>query len=119
MDKQQKAIENFNPRSRVGSDATKPTPNPAYKSNFNPRSRVGSDCILGKPVEQHQISILAPAWGATTYNHFFGEWDVISIHAPARGATKHVSTGIPVEQFQSSLPRGERHQREPCNTQQT
>ena len=36
------AAANFNPRSRVGSDARKPA-HKVHNTNFNPRSRVGSD----------------------------------------------------------------------------
>ena len=59
---------NFNPRSREGSDD-------GFKDffifafNFNPRSREGSD-DLDKIVEQlEEISIHAPARGATAKTH--------------------------------------------------
>ena len=35
----------------------------------------------------------------------------ISIHAPARGATRHVKNVVEQLEFQSTLPRGERHLR--------
>ena len=57
------------------------------RANFNPRSREGSDG--GKVVEwfDFDISIHAPARGAT-YVHLSSDVDTaISIHAPARGAT--------------------------------
>ena len=62
-------------------------------------------------VEVKQISIHAPARGATknylvTVNRFY-----ISIHAPARGATFVEKRAAYVEIFQSTLPRGERQHR--------
>ena len=58
-----------------------------YGCNFNPRSREGSDCIARSEIYHAEISI----------------------HAPARGATGS-RTGISVQckRFQSTLPRGER-----------
>mgnify|MGYP001091672120 CR=1 FL=1 len=79
-------LTNFNPRSREGSDAfnifslpdinsfqstlprrERPTyiPRPAYLSNFNPRSREGSDPIAQPVKKALFISIHAPAKGAT------------------------------------------------------
>ena len=78
----------FNPRSRVGSDAVSPAELGGGGADFNPRSRVGSDRAsswlpdttipfqstlprgerqLGVSAQQLQaiISIHAPAWGAT------------------------------------------------------
>ena len=55
--------------------------------NFNPRSRMGSDAITNKPAPARRISIHAPAWGATPPNPHRGRGGPISIHAPAWGAT--------------------------------
>ena len=54
----------FNPRSRVGSDQRASGPFPFC---FNPRSRVGSDTILDAVEQGLVVSIHAPAWGATTW----------------------------------------------------
>ena len=78
--------ENFNPRSREGSD-------PRYllirirSQYFNPRSREGSDIMV-------QITSVGI---------------IISIHAPAKGATAAPprQVGAPIR-FQSTLPRRER-----------
>ena len=77
----------FNPRSRVGSDDGAPPINPDVPaefqstlprgerrrrqrmrrtSRFNPRSRVGSDPAQPTTVDGNVVSIHAPAWGATT-----------------------------------------------------
>ena len=75
-------------RCCAGSDASSPARPPGTR-RFNPRSRAGSDRI-------HVIqAALMPA--------------VVSIHAPARGATPGLM--LPSEacfKFQSTLPRGER-----------
>ena len=77
--------------------------------NFNPRSREGSDAIKQQDEPQDGISIHAPAKGATRDEYQRGHLrDYISIHAPAKGATSatwRVSVGVT---FQSTLPRRER-----------
>jgi len=55
---------------------------------FNPRPRVGGDrAFCGKRGGREDISIHAPAWGATTYHFYSNRLRPISIHAPAWGAT--------------------------------
>ena len=55
----------FNPRSREGSDYNRRQWRRDYE-NFNPRSREGSDLTrLGEKPENKEISIHAPARGAT------------------------------------------------------
>ena len=57
-------IIDFNPRSREGSDMT--TEQSFWKqSNFNPRSREGSDPLQYMLTSRMEISIYAPARGAT------------------------------------------------------
>ena len=75
----------FNPRSREGSDNT-PKSGCLSLSDFNPRSREGSD----KATATTQASIK------------------ISIHAPAKGATRQAAAIIQDNGFQSTLPRRER-----------
>ena len=55
--------------------------------NFNPRSRMGSD----------------------KYGCFNASFCIISIHAPAWGATLLADTPAATDEFQSTLPHGERH----------
>ena len=58
------------------------------------------------------ISIHAPARGATTPRHPPSQDHGISIHAPARGATENIKiVMIYLSEFQSTLPRGERRHR--------
>ena len=76
----------FNPRSREGSDPCSAAKG-SESAYFNPRSREGSDGMLA------QIK---------------GTAKVISIHAPARGATTDGILLSSSNLFQSTLPRGER-----------
>ena len=112
----------------------RPVPRPTFNSPnyFNPRSREGSDFIqrlnLQIPLrfqstlprrERHarpdngnspqEISIHAPAKGATLIPFFLLDHTPISIHAPAKGATHTPIRYSNPQTFQSTLPRRERH----------
>ena len=108
---------------------------PLCGRDFNPRSREGSD--VAPPVRSavlQPISIHAPAKGATSFDQPAHLAKQISIHAPAKGATgeeeeAEVPPGISIHapakgatmtafyllslwtEFQSTLPRRERHKR--------
>ena len=56
-------------------------------ADFNPRSRMGSDAIAANRLRNSKISIHAPAWGATRTTVGTIPPQDISIHAPAWGAT--------------------------------
>ena len=56
-------------------------------NNFNPRSREGSDENGIETKRVTKISIHAPARGATDFDKGYLLGMGISIHAPARGAT--------------------------------
>ena len=81
-----------------------------WAENFNPRSRMGSDMRLDyDPLCHIGISIHAPAWGATILHINLVNKSQISIHAPAWGATiKSASLTERKVLFQSTLPHGER-----------
>ena len=99
---------NFNPRSREGSDNSIQS---FFYSHldFNPRSREGSDGYYICKWLDGDISIRAPARGATRSGSFTDPHFCISIRAPARGATLlAVYILVQVCRFQSALPRGER-----------
>ena len=57
------------------------------------------------------VSIHAPARGATCAGCRIGGIIFVSIHAPARGATRNSVQTKHNQQFQSTLPRGERLRR--------
>ena len=57
------------------------------------------------------ISIHAPAKGATWCPYLKVEVEDISIHAPAKGATRYASEKMRKRRFQSTLPRRERRNR--------
>ena len=58
------------------------------KDNFNPRSREGSDDMSENGIVFYiAISIHAPAKGATRNEKSTLQIKMISIHAPAKGAT--------------------------------
>ena len=103
----------FNPRSREGSDETallmllriRP-----FQSTLPRRERLLSTTVSDG---MYYISIHAPAKGATRFRSPPAAGVLtISIHAPAKGATPHFRKLIRVLLFQSTLPRRER--RVPC-----
>ena len=100
--------KDFNPRSRGGSDKRKGYS--AYqKKYFNPRSRGGSDYAWRRPWVSWIISIHAPAEGATAHlRNFLRLW--IHFNPRSRGGSDHMCTTYPCHHsvFQSTLPRRER-----------
>ena len=64
-------LHHFNPRSREGSDLVKPGRYLITFSDFNPRSREGSDADRDGNIYNLQISIHAPAKGATAFINIF------------------------------------------------
>ncbi len=78
---------NFNPRTREGCDPLEQVSH-QKNQNFNPRTREGCDIMLNLVMQYLKISIHAPAKGATKrpVNIYMTAW--ISIHAPAKGATR-------------------------------
>ena len=99
----------FNPRSREGSDFVL-SAGMFLKKYFNPRSREGSDSVeYGMKWLQKNFNPRSRE-GSDLKRAFVDiEIDTISIHAPARGATCRHSFGTGDGEFQSTLPRGERH----------
>ena len=100
---------NFNPRSREGSDVLLPyqsMTHSQFQSTLPRRERQGTIVSF---VFDGQISIHAPAKGATIKPSAIPSDSIISIHAPAKGAT---APGVPeynvIIIFQSTLPRRER-----------
>ena len=91
-----------------GATVSLVTRDSAHK-HFNPRSREGSDTFGERSNGSSSIiSIRAPARGATKPSTSRKPFRTISIRAPARGATVNVSIPLSPHLFQSALPRGER-----------
>ena len=104
-----RAVESyFNPRSRTGSDrgAVLCIVPPDY---FNPRSRTGSDVVVNIIVAIGDVfQSTLPHGERPSDGCKVGLIAAISIHAPARGATKETPVAVPGTLFQSTLPHGER-----------
>ena len=80
----------FDPRSRTGSDL-KP-PSPGAHDSFYPRSRTGSDAeSTVNPVIRPEFLSTLPHGERHLANDPNAAVIIVSIHAPARGATGIVS----------------------------
>ena len=78
-----------------------------FRCHFNPRSRKGSDLSEMQDTLDDIISIHAPARGATCCIFNASDRDTISIHAPARGATsKDKTDNIPHPNFNPRSRKG-------------
>ena len=60
------------------------------------------------PAMLNVVSIHAPAWGATPSVIFLASIQGVSIHAPAWGATQAITEGVASQLFQSTHPHGVR-----------
>ena len=99
----------FNPRAREGRDLGIERRN-RHGISFNPRAREGRDrrlCVANQL--RGRVSIHAPAKGATRHGHGPHRGDAVSIHAPAKGATSPRMRKSRYETFQSTRPRRARH----------
>ncbi len=68
----------------------------------------GATTIVGELHITPEVSIHAPAWGATHTDNHANEDDDVSIHAPAWGATPGQSYRQACDEFQSTRPHGAR-----------
>ena len=79
--------ENFNPRSRKGSDNIDGWDKREYY-DFNPRSRKGSDSDMAMTdMSDNAFQSTLPQGERREVRYSAIEEFIISIHAPARGAT--------------------------------
>ena len=77
--------------------------------NFNPRSREGSDDVVCHIIRSIDYFNPRSREGSDWETFGNGQDGDISIHAPARGATcRHIHYDFSYFKFQSTLPRGER-----------
>src|SRR2546421_313494 len=77
--------------------------------SFNPRARMGRDDRVLRQAQRYIVSIHAPAWGATIARVKTNLYCRVSIHAPAWGATKSCDAVVIHVVFQSTRPHGARH----------
>ena len=98
----------FNPRAHVGRDIAAITKD-WLPYGFNPRAHVGRDQAASARHEWHDVSIHAPTWGATDGHGNKTCYRIVSIHAPTWGATDRDLSHTKKKQFQSTRPRGARH----------
>jgi len=76
---------------------------------FNPRARMGRDVKRATNGDiTLDVSIHAPAWGATMLYTTFLIFALVSIHAPAWGATYETHQYDKGYEFQSTRPHGAR-----------
>ena len=78
---------NFNPRARMGRDK-RSTTSSSSGASFNSRARLGRDLHRVDGEHDVVVSIHAPAWGATIAPERQAVSALVSIHAPAWGATR-------------------------------
>ena len=78
------------------------------RRSFNPRPRTGGDHFLDVTGFLFLVSIHAPARGATSLSGDAERLTGVSIHAPARGATDGQCPPLAAAQFQSTPPHGGR-----------
>ena len=97
----------FNPRPREGGDISYACLRQMAEVSIHAPAR-GATCVRVKISRISSVSIHAPARGATIDIYYQGDFLPVSIHAPARGATKHTQTRWSGIQFQSTPPRGGR-----------
>ncbi len=100
----------FNPRTREGCDEIARLPM-FYNMGFNPRTREGCDAIRRPPSSSGCRFNPCTREGCDVSTPLDpSHARMVSIHAPARGATAVAEPFLSVVLFQSTHPRGVRHQ---------
>ena len=98
----------FDPRSRAGSDRRRSVP-ASWRRGFDPRSRAGSDIAAHRSATVTDVSIRAPARGATRRHSRMRQVDVRFRSALPRGERRASASQQHQRcMFRSALPRGER-----------
>ena len=88
------ALGQFQSTRPRGARLIPPDPTTGASWCFNPRARVGRDSGQAGQAPSRQVSIHAPAWGATLLSMAMRLREMVSIHAPAWGATREVQSGL-------------------------
>ena len=97
----------FNPRTREGCDSLKER-NLLYRLCFNPRTREGCDRPSSPEAADGTGFNPRTREGCDTFFLRAKRRREVSIHAPARGATRNLNTYLNTVRFQSTHPRGVR-----------
>ena len=97
----------FNPRPRVGGDRAI-TDRPTSPGCFNPRPRVGGDPRARVGCHGPIGFNPRPRVGGDAHSLLRSSMPMVSIHAPAWGATSRVDAHSRATRFQSTPPRGGR-----------
>src|SRR5258708_11817734 len=97
-------VFSFDPRPREGGDSPPRLRNPT-RHCFDPRPREGGDLKIDRVLLRLVVSIHAPAKGATRSTRSTTAPFGVSIHAPAKGATREAVEGCGVLRFRSTPPR--------------
>ena len=100
----------FNPRTRVGCDVSGYVQAVAEIEFQSTHPRGVRPRPLFELLVDELVSIHAPAWGATRDRHPRDHQQPVSIHAPAWGATTALIPALPAFWFQSTHPRGVRQE---------
>ena len=95
----------FDPRPRTGGDSATCLACATDTQSFDPRPRTGGDALPRSARTSRLVSIHAPARGATWRNSSVTMVRVVSIHAPARGATNAVLEIYPGRRSFDPRPR--------------
>ena len=98
----------FNPRTRMGCDPKESQTSTFYVS-FNPRTRMGCDFTYDDAHLPHVVSIHAPAWGATSGSGLNGGTLLFQSTHPHGVRQRHAADSWPLRWFQSTHPHGVRH----------
>ena len=98
----------FNPRARVGRDSTKSISRWSTRTSFNPRARVGRDRDPRQVLRDGSRFNPRARVGRDHADHHRPPAQQVSIHAPAWGATCACAISVDRSAFQSTRPRGAR-----------
>ena len=101
------ASARFNPRAREGRDRC-PNRRRMRRTRFNPRAREGRDVLLHIIGKSRSCFNPRAREGRDTAYAIYFQGLSVSIHAPARGATRGLFDGARDDAFQSTRPRGAR-----------
>ena len=105
--------ERFNPRTRMGCDSDGSVYYVDYTEFQSTHPHGVRPAAQEADIVVFDVSIHAPAWGATQRGRYNLHEHNVSIHAPAWGATQRLSSLLYTCLFQSTHPHGVRRRTAP------